>query len=112
VVNKSTVPVGTAAVVRAAIATELASRNASVPFDVVSNPEFLKEGAAVKDCMQPDRIVIGSDTPEAAAVLRKLYSPFMRNHERVVDMASSSEAPTHIHGNAHVANKPICSKRI
>src|SRR5690606_16742855 len=105
VVNKSTVPVGTAAIVRAAIATELASRNASVPFDVVSNPEFLKEGAAVKDCMQPDRIVIGSDTPEAAAVLRKLYSPFMRNHERVVEMDVRSAELTKYAANAMLATK-------
>jgi UDPglucose 6-dehydrogenase len=69
VVNKSTVPVGTADQVRAAIATELAGRGASVPHDVVSNPEFLKEGDAVKDCMRPDRIVIGSDSAQAIEIM-------------------------------------------
>lgn len=105
VVNKSTVPVGTAARVRATISDELASRGANYPFDVVSNPEFLKEGAAVKDCMQPDRIIIGSDNPQAAATLRKLYAPFMRNHERVVEMDVPSAELTKYAANAMLATK-------
>ncbi|MCB1601878.1 MAG: UDP-glucose/GDP-mannose dehydrogenase family protein, partial [Xanthomonadales bacterium] len=80
VVNKSTVPVGTADRVRAAIAATLAERGVEVPYDVVSNPEFLKEGDAVKDCMKPDRIVIGSSSAKAIAALKALYAPFNRNH--------------------------------
>src|SRR5690606_19218369 len=86
VVDKSTVPVGTADRVREVIAAELAARGVERPFDVVSNPEFLKEGDAVNDCMRPDRIVIGADNPEAAARLRRLYAPFSRNHDRFVFM--------------------------
>ncbi|MGH8091070.1 MAG: nucleotide sugar dehydrogenase, partial [Rudaea sp.] len=76
VVNKSTVPVGTADRVRAAIAGELARRGVSQEFDVVSNPEFLKEGNAVKDCMRPDRIVIGTNSPHAIEQMKRLYAPF------------------------------------
>src|SRR5690606_31540014 len=86
VVDKSTVPVGTADKVRARIAETLAARGADIAFDVVSNPEFLKEGAAVEDCIRPDRIVIGADNLEAVETLRRLYAPFNRNHERVVSM--------------------------
>jgi len=86
VVNKSTVPVGTADKVRAAIAEELAARGADIAFDVVSNPEFLKEGDAVADCMRPDRIIIGATSAESVAVMRRLYAPFNRNHDRVVEM--------------------------
>ncbi|HET7125670.1 MAG TPA: nucleotide sugar dehydrogenase, partial [Lysobacter sp.] len=86
VVDKSTVPVGTADKVRATIAAELQARGVDVPFDVVSNPEFLKEGAAVEDCMRPDRIVIGADSPRAAEKLKRLYAPFNRNHDRFVVM--------------------------
>jgi UDPglucose 6-dehydrogenase len=86
VVDKSTVPVGTGERVRQAIADELATRNAEVAFDVVSNPEFLKEGDAVKDCMRPDRIVIGADSPRAIDLLKALYAPFNRHHERIVLM--------------------------
>jgi UDPglucose 6-dehydrogenase len=89
VVNKSTVPVGTADKVRAAIAGELAARGVEIAFDVVSNPEFLKEGDAVADCMRPDRIVIGADNPDAVAVLRRLYAPFNRNRDRVVEMIAN-----------------------
>ena len=77
IVNKSTVPVGTADQVRVAIADELRARNIAIPFTVVSNPEFLKEGAAVDDFMRPDRIVVGSDDPNAIAVLRSVYAPWV-----------------------------------
>ena len=86
VVNKSTVTVGTADRVRAAIAAELAQRGVVISFDVLSNPEFLKEGDAVKDCMRPDRIVIGADSAHAVERMKVLYAPFNRNHERIVLM--------------------------
>ncbi|HRA56948.1 MAG TPA: nucleotide sugar dehydrogenase, partial [Thermomonas sp.] len=86
VVNKSTVPVGTADKVRAAISDVLAQRGIDIAFDVVSNPEFLKEGAAVEDCMRPDRIVIGANNPTAIEMLKRLYAPFNRNHDRIVSM--------------------------
>ena len=105
VVDKSTVPVGTADRVREAIAATLAGRGAQVEFDVVSNPEFLKEGAAVEDCMRPDRIVIGADNPEAVETLRRLYAPFNRNHERVVAMDVRSAELTKYAANAMLATK-------
>ncbi|HEX7731131.1 MAG TPA: UDP-glucose/GDP-mannose dehydrogenase family protein [Rhodanobacter sp.] len=105
VVNKSTVPVGTADRVREAIAAELAARGADVEFDVVSNPEFLKEGDAVEDCLRPDRIVIGSSRARAVAVLRKLYAPFNRNHERIVVMDERSAELTKYAANAMLATK-------
>ena len=105
VVNKSTVPVGTADKVRAAIAAELAARGAAIEFDVVSNPEFLKEGDAVNDCMRPDRIVIGSDSARAVARLRDLYAPFNRNHERIVPMDVRSAELTKYAANAMLATK-------
>ena len=83
IVNKSTVPVGTADKVRATIAAELAARGADVAFDVVSNPEFLKEGAAVNDCMRPDRIIIGSRSARAVDQLRRLYAPLDRKSTRL-----------------------------
>lgn len=83
-VTKSTVPVGTAAKVREAIATELAARGKDIPFDVASNPEFLKEGAAVADFMRPDRVVVGVDSEQARELMSKLYRPFMLNHFRVI----------------------------
>ena len=86
VVNKSTVPVGTADKVRAAISGVLAQRGVNIAFDVVSNPEFLKEGAAVEDCMRPDRIIIGADNAAAIDKLKRLYAPFNRNHDRIVSM--------------------------
>jgi UDPglucose 6-dehydrogenase len=86
IVNKSTVPVGTADIVKATIAQALAERGSSVAFEVVSNPEFLKEGDAVQDCLRPDRIIIGSDSASAIAALRSLYAPFNRNHDRIVQM--------------------------
>jgi len=105
VVNKSTVPVGTADKVKAAIAKELAARGASVEFDVVSNPEFLKEGDAVKDCMRPDRIVVGSDSARAVELLKGLYGPFNRNHERLVLMDVRSAELTKYAANAMLATK-------
>ena len=105
VVNKSTVPVGTADRVRAAIAQQLAERGADIAFDVVSNPEFLKEGDAVNDCMRPDRIVVGSDSPRAIALLRDLYAPFNRNHERLVLMDLRSAELTKYAANAMLATK-------
>ena len=105
VVDKSTVPVGTADKVAAAISEELAKRGADVRFDVVSNPEFLKEGAAVEDCMRPDRIVIGSDSDGAIAVMKKLYAPFNRNHDRVVTMDVRSAELTKYAANAMLATK-------
>ena len=105
VVNKSTVPVGTADSVRAAIAGELAVRGVDVAFDVVSNPEFLKEGDAVQDCMRPDRIIIGADSTRAVEVLKTLYAPFNRNHERIVPMDVRSAELTKYAANAMLATK-------
>ena len=105
VVNKSTVPVGTADRVREAVAGELKARNATVEFDVVSNPEFLKEGAAVEDCLRPDRIVVGTSSARAVAVLRKLYAPFNRNHDRMVVMDERSAELTKYAANAMLATK-------
>ncbi|MGH8172229.1 MAG: UDP-glucose dehydrogenase family protein, partial [Rhodanobacteraceae bacterium] len=105
VVNKSTVPVGTADSVRAAIAAELAVRNADITFDVVSNPEFLKEGDAVQDCMRPDRIIIGADSTRAVEALKTLYAPFNRNHERIVQMDVRSAELTKYAANAMLATK-------
>ncbi|MEO8999585.1 MAG: UDP-glucose/GDP-mannose dehydrogenase family protein [Rhodanobacter sp.] len=105
VVNKSTVPVGTADRVRSAVATELTARHATVEFDVVSNPEFLKEGAAVDDCLRPDRIVVGASSARAVAVLRKLYAPFNRNHDRMVVMDERSAELTKYAANAMLATK-------
>jgi len=105
VVDKSTVPVGTADKVRTAIATTLADRGAEIAFDVVSNPEFLKEGAAVDDCMRPDRIVVGADNPAAVEKLRRLYAPFNRNHDRIVAMDVRSAELTKYAANAMLATK-------
>jgi UDPglucose 6-dehydrogenase len=105
VVDKSTVPVGTADRVRAAIAAELHARGAEVAFDVVSNPEFLKEGDAVADCMRPDRIVVGADSPAAVARMRRLYAPFNRNHDRFVVMDVRSAELTKYAANAMLATK-------
>ncbi len=105
VVNKSTVPVGTADKVRATISAELAARGVDIAFDVVSNPEFLKEGDAVKDCMRPDRIVVGSDSPRAIDKLKALYAPFNRNHERLVLMDVRSAELTKYAANAMLATK-------
>ena len=84
IVDKSTVPIGTGDKVRAAVAEELKKRNVDIHYSVVSNPEFLKEGAAVEDFMRPDRIVIGTEDPKAIEVMKQVYAPFQRNHERLV----------------------------
>jgi UDPglucose 6-dehydrogenase len=105
IVNKSTVPVGTADRVREAIRTELAARDSKVSFEVVSNPEFLKEGDAVQDCLRPDRIIIGSDNATAIAALRTLYGPFNRNHDRIVQMDVRSAELTKYAANAMLATK-------
>lgn len=109
IVDKSTVPVGTADKVRAAVADELAKRAAgsdfSVDFSVVSNPEFLKEGAAVDDFMRPDRIVIGADETRAVELMRALYAPFQRNHERLIVMDVRSAELTKYAANAMLATR-------
>lgn len=105
VVNKSTVPVGTADRVREVIAAELAARGVDVPFQVVSNPEFLKEGAAVADCMRPDRIILGSSNAAAVEKMKRLYAPFNRNHERVIVMDERSAELTKYAANAMLATK-------
>ncbi len=105
VVDKSTVPVGTADKVRAAIRAELALRQEDIPFHVVSNPEFLKEGAAVDDFMRPDRIVVGADDPHAIDIMRALYAPFQRNHERLILMDVKSAELTKYAANAMLATR-------
>jgi len=105
VVDKSTVPVGTADKVQAAIAEELAARGASIDYSVVSNPEFLKEGAALEDFMKPDRIVVGSQDARAIEAMRELYSPFQRNHERLLVMDVRSAELTKYAANAMLATR-------
>jgi UDPglucose 6-dehydrogenase len=105
IVDKSTVPVGTADMVRGAVAEGLAARGADIPFSVVSNPEFLKEGAAVEDFMRPDRIVIGADSPVAVETMRELYAPFQRNHERLQVMDIRSAELTKYAANAMLATR-------
>jgi UDPglucose 6-dehydrogenase len=105
VVNKSTVPVGTADVVAERIRSVLAARGASVKFDVVSNPEFLKEGAAVSDFMKPDRVIVGTDSEHAAELIRRLYEPFNRNRDRLLLMDVRSAELTKYAANAMLATK-------
>ncbi len=105
VVDKSTVPVGTADKVKAAINTVLDERQASLEFDVVSNPEFLKEGSALDDFMKPDRIIIGTDNPRTAELLKALYAPFNRSRERVITMDIRSAELTKYAANAMLATK-------
>jgi UDPglucose 6-dehydrogenase len=105
VVTKSTVPVGTADKVRARMAEGLAARGADIAFEAVSNPEFLKEGAAVADCMRPDRIVIGTDSPEAEDLLREVYEPFNRNHDKIIVMDVRSAELTKYAANCMLATK-------
>ncbi len=105
VVDKSTVPVGTADRVRSAIAEELQARAAGIDFSVVSNPEFLKEGAAVEDFMKPDRIVVGVDDARAIELMRELYAPFQRNHERLIVMDVKSAELTKYAANAMLATR-------
>jgi UDPglucose 6-dehydrogenase len=105
IVDKSTVPVGTADLVRAEIHNTLRKRGREIDFDVVSNPEFLKEGAAVDDFMKPDRIIIGTDNPRTAELLRALYEPFTRNHDRMIVMDIRSAELTKYAANAMLATK-------
>ena len=105
VVDKSTVPVGTADRVRDAINGALKARGLSMDFSVVSNPEFLKEGAAVEDCMRPDRIIVGADDDRAVLLMRALYTPFMRNHDRLQLMDVKSAEFTKYAANAMLATR-------
>lgn len=104
-VTKSTVPVGTARKVRAAIEEELAKRGADIPFDVASNPEFLKEGAAIKDFMSPDRVVVGVDSEQAKELMTRLYRPLMINNFRVLFMDIASAEMTKYAANAMLATR-------
>jgi len=105
IVNKSTVPVGTAQKVKTAIQEELRKRNLSIPFDVVSNPEFLKEGNAIEDFLRPDRIVIGVESEQAEKVMRKLYKPFILNNHPIVFMDVPSAELTKYAANAMLATR-------
>jgi UDPglucose 6-dehydrogenase len=105
IVNKSTVPVGTADKVSEVILKVLKERNEKIPFSVVSNPEFLKEGAAVEDFMRPDRIVVGADDERATALLRELYAPFQRNRERLILMSVRSAELAKYAANAMLATR-------
>ncbi|WP_026435366.1 UDP-glucose/GDP-mannose dehydrogenase family protein [Acidovorax sp. JHL-9] len=105
VVNKSTVPVGTADKVHAAIADELRQRGAQTPYAVVSNPEFLKEGAAVEDFMRPDRIIVGASDEQAILLMRALYAPFQRNRDRLVVTDARSAELTKYAANAMLATR-------
>ena len=105
VIDKSTVPVGTADKVRAEIQAQLEKRNSPIEFDVVSNPEFLKEGAAISDFMKPDRIVVGTDNPRTTELLRTLYEPFNRSRDRMISMDIRSAELTKYAANAMLATK-------
>ena len=105
IVDKSTVPVGTADKVKAEIQARLDERNSTLEFDVVSNPEFLKEGAAIGDFMKPDRIVVGTDNPRTSELLRTLYEPFNRSHDRMILMDVRSAELTKYAANAMLATK-------
>jgi len=105
IVDKSTVPVGTADKVRAAVQEELAARSSSLEFDVVSNPEFLKEGAAIDDFMKPDRVVIGTDNVRTAEIMKELYDPFMRKQNRMIVMDIRSAEMTKYAANAMLATR-------
>jgi len=105
IVDKSTVPVGTAEKVAATIQAELDQRGSDLAFDVVSNPEFLKEGAAISDFMHPDRVVIGADNQKALDIMHNLYAPFMKNHDRFIGMDIKSAEMTKYAANAMLATK-------
>lgn len=105
VVDKSTVPVGTAEKVRTTIQAELDTRGVEIAFDVVSNPEFLKEGAAINDFLHPDRVVIGADNEKAMDAMRELYAPFMKHHDRFIAMDIKSAEMTKYAANAMLATK-------
>ena len=105
VMTKSTVPVGTSDMVKAAVGATLIARGATVDFDIVSNPEFLKEGAAIADFMKPDRVVVGTDNPRTAELLKALYDPFTRSHQRMIIMDLRSAELTKYAANAMLATK-------
>ena len=105
VITKSTVPVGTSDKVRGAVAETLKKRGADVEYDVVSNPEFLKEGAAIEDFMRPDRVVVGTDNPRVTELLRALYDPFTRSREKLIIMDLRSAELTKYAANAMLATK-------
>jgi len=105
VITKSTVPVGTADKVKGEVERALAARRTAMDFDVVSNPEFLKEGAAIQDFMKPDRVVVGTDNPRTVELLRLLYDPFTRNHERLIVMDVRSSELTKYAANSMLATK-------
>jgi UDPglucose 6-dehydrogenase len=105
IIDKSTVPVGTADKVKATIQSVLDSRKSDLTFSVVSNPEFLKEGAAVNDCKRPDRIIIGTDSADAEEQMRELYAPFNRNHEKIIVMDIKSAELTKYAANCMLATK-------
>jgi UDPglucose 6-dehydrogenase len=105
IIDKSTVPVGTADKVRQMIQTTLDERKSDLTFDVISNPEFLKEGAAVSDFMKPDRVVIGADNEDTFDMMRELYAPFLHNHDRLITMDIRSAEMTKYTANAMLATK-------
>lgn len=105
IVDKSTVPVGTAEKVKAVISEELSKRNIDIEFDVVSNPEFLKEGAAVEDFMRPDRIVVGVESEKAASIMKRLYKPFSRNHDKLIVVGVKDAEMTKYAANSLLATK-------
>ena len=105
IINKSTVPVGTTRKIKQHIRETLSERQVDIPFDVVSSPEFLKEGSAIEDCMKPDRIIIGSDSEKATRILHKLYSPFTFNHDRIMIMDIESAELTKYASNAMLATR-------
>ncbi len=105
IVDKSTVPVGTADLVRETVADELKKRGAEVPYSVVSNPEFLKEGAAVEDFMRPDRIIVGAEDEQSILLMKALYAPFQRNHERLIVTDVKSAELTKYAANAMLATR-------
>lgn len=105
IVDKSTVPVGTADRVRAIVARELAARKVDIPFEVVSNPEFLKEGDAIQDFMKPDRVVVGTESEQAAQLMRELYAPFARTRDKLIVMGVRSAEMTKYAANCMLATK-------
>ena len=105
VVDKSTVPVGTAEKVRETIQAQLNQRGCNLTFDVVSNPEFLKEGAAIEDFMKPDRVVIGADNPDAMDIMHELYTPFMTKNDRFIGMDIKSAEMTKVCCQCHAGHQ-------
>ena len=103
IVNKSTAPVGAVESIKEWIQRELGALGIEIPFDVVSNPEFLKEGSALQDFMKPDRVIIGADNDRAACIMKEIYAPFMLNHERVLLMDPASAEMTKYAANAMLA---------